>query len=191
MSFLAIILLGLAMATDAFAVAVTRGATMRNVVWREALRIGLIMGVVEGLTPIIGWAIGSTATKWIDQWDHWVAFALLGALGLHLIYESFQPPEAETEVSAKKSGLVSIAIAGLATSLDALAAGVGLAFVDVPILEVAAVIACCTFAMVSIGIKIGPVFGSILGKRAELIGGLILILIGASFVYEHYSRMAP
>src|SRR5688572_21695125 len=177
MNLLSIVLLGLAMATDAFAAALGKGAGMLKARWPEALRVGLIFGVVEGLTPLVGWLLGTAASRHIEQWDHWIAFGLLGALGLHMIYKAITY-EDEVEGSVPrpgKAGLWPLALTGLATSIDAMAVGVGLAFVDVNIVVVSAVIALCTFVMVTLGIMAGRVLGTLIGKRAEMAGGVILI----------------
>jgi putative Mn2+ efflux pump MntP len=187
MNPVSIVLLGLAMSTDAFAAALGKGAGMLRPRWKEALRIGLIFGVVEGLTPIVGWLLGSAASRHIEQWDHWIAFGMLGALGLHMIYKAvIDEGDAEGSVAGQgRAGMWSLALTGLATSIDAMAVGVGLAFVDVNILVVAVVIALCTFTMVTLGIMAGRALGTLIGKRAEMVGGVILILVGATILYEH------
>lgn len=178
-----ILLLGLAMSTDAFAAAVGKGAAMAAPRWRDALRTGLVFGVVEGLTPIIGWALGAFAERLIEDWDHWIAFALLSGLGLHMIWKSLHGEDHQED--AVRTGLWSIALAGLATSIDAMAVGVGLAFIDVNILAVAVVVGLCTFGMVTLGVMAGRALGALVGRRAELAGGVVLILVGATIVYEH------
>ena len=191
MSPLSILLLGLAMSTDAFAAALGRGAGMRHARWPEALRTGLIFGIVEGLTPVIGWWLGSAAARHVEAWDHWIAFVLLCGLGLHLVWKALHEDEGHAGESAPpRSGLAATAIAGFATSIDAMAVGVGLAFVDVDIAVVAAVIGLCTFTLVSIGVMAGRALGTLIGKRAEIAGGVILVLVGAAILYEHLSAAA-
>lgn len=191
MNPVSILLLGLAMSTDAFAAALAKGAGMVKPTWPQALRIGLIFGVVEAITPMIGWLLGSAAAKFIEQWDHWVAFALLFALGLHMLYKAFFAKD-EKEDAAPSSSMWSIALTGLATSIDAMAVGVGLAFVQVNILVVSTVIGLCTFALVTIGIMAGRVLSTLIGKWAEALGGLVLIAVGATILYEHLSAgVAP
>ena len=185
MNPVSILLLGLAMSTDAFAAALAKGAGMPKPNWPQALRIGLIFGVVEAITPIIGWLLGSAAARFIERWDHWLAFGLLLALGLHMLYKAFFAKEEGGE--APSGSMWSIALTGLATSIDAMAVGVGLAFVQVNILVVSAVIGLCTFVMVSVGIMAGRVLGSLIGKWAEALGGLVLIAVGATILYEHLS----
>ncbi len=178
-----ILLLGLAMSTDAFAAAVGKGAAMFKPRWADALRTGLIFGVVEAITPIIGWLLGSVAERYIEEWDHWIAFGLLSALGLHMIWKALHA-DGEDE-APQRTGIWAIALAGLATSIDAMAVGVGLAFIEVNILVVAAVIGLCTFVMVTLGVMAGRALGAFIGKRAEIAGGVILILVGMTIVYEH------
>ncbi len=182
-----ILLLGFAMSTDAFAAAIGKGAAMTRPRLGQALRVGLIFGVIEAITPVVGWLLGKGASRYIEAWDHWIAFALLLALGLHMIWNGVKPESDEPVDEAKKHGFVALALTGLSTSIDALAVGVGLAFVNVPIALVAVVIGLCTFTMVTLGIMLGRVLGDVVGKRAEMIGGVILIGVDAVILYEHLS----
>jgi len=179
---LSILLLGLAMSTDAFAAAVGKGAAMGKPRWTDALLTGFIFGTIEAITPVLGWLLGRVAERHIEDWDHWIAFGLLSALGLHMIWKSLH---ADGDDAAPRTGLWALALAGLATSIDAMAVGVGLAFLDVNILAVAVVIGLCTFTMVTLGVMAGRALGALIGRRAELVGGVILILVGLSIVYEH------
>jgi putative Mn2+ efflux pump MntP len=185
MNPVSILLLGFAMSTDAFAAAIGKGAAMARPRLPQALRAGAIFGVIEALTPIVGWLLGKGASRYIEAWDHWAAFGLLLALGLHMIWNGLKPEPDEPVDEAKRHGFVGLAITGLSTSIDALAVGVGLAFVDTPIVVVAVVIGLCTFSMVTLGIMLGRVLGEVVGKRAEVIGGFILIGVGAVILYEH------
>lgn len=182
-----ILLLGFAMSTDAFAAAIGKGAAMSRPRLSQALRAGLIFGGIEAITPLIGWLLGKSASGFIQAWDHWVAFGLLLLLGLHMIWNGVKPESGEPVDTARKHGFVALALTGFSTSIDALAVGVGLAFVDTPILVVAAVIGLCTFSMVTLGVMLGRVLGDMVGKRAEIIGGVILIGVGAAILYEHVS----
>lgn len=188
MNPLSILLIGLAMSTDAFAAAIGKGAAMTRPRLPQALRAGLIFGVVEAITPMIGWLLGNAASRFIAEWDHWIAFILLAALGLHMIWQALQPGDDDDDAAAadaSNGSVVKLAIAGLATSIDAMAVGVGLAFADVPIVVVSIVIGLCTFTMVTIGVMLGRALGMIIGKRAEIAGGVILIAVGAVILYEH------
>ena len=187
MNPISILLLGFAMSTDAFAAAIGKGAAMTRPRLSQALRAGLIFGVIEAITPVIGWLLGKGASRYIEAWDHWIAFGLLLVLGLHMVRNGLRPDSDEPVDEARKHGIVGLAITGLSTSIDALAVGVGLAFVDTPIAVVAVVIGLCTFTMVTLGVMLGRVLGGMVGKRAEIIGGIILIGVGAVILYEHLS----
>ena len=186
---ISILLLGVAMSTDAFAAAVAKGAAMRNPRFSEALRAGVIFGTIEGLTPIIGWLLGLAAAQYISAWDHWIAFILLGVLGLYMIYAGLKPESDGGAANATKRmhGFWSLAATGLATSIDAMVVGVGLAFLDVNIGVVALVIGLTTLVMVTLGIMLGRILGRLAGKRAEIMGGLMLIAIGTTILHEHLS----
>lgn len=181
----ALLLLGMAMSTDAFAAAIAKGASFNRPGLGQAMKIGAIFGVVEAITPVLGWLLGSLAAEVIDDYDHWVAFALLFGLGMHAIYGALKPEPEDTDTPIKERSLWSTALAGLATSIDAMAVGVGLAFVNVNILLAATIIGLCTFAMVTVGVMAGKALGNVFGKRAEIAGGLVLIAVGAAILYEH------
>jgi len=187
MNPVSIVLLGFAMSTDAFAAAIGKGAAMTRPRLGQAMRAGAIFGVIEAITPVLGWLLGKGASRYIEAWDHWIAFGLLLGLGLHMVWNGVKPEADEPVDEARKHGFVALALTGLSTSIDALAVGVGLAFVDVPIALVAVVIGLCTFSMVTLGIMLGRVLGGMVGKRAEMIGGVILIGVGAVILYEHLS----
>ena len=180
-----IALLALAMSTDAFAAAVGKGIALRNPGWREALRTGAIFGSIEAVTPLIGWALGLAAASYVTAWDHWIAFVLLGGLGLRMIYAGLSAEKEDDSPKPSRHSFWVLAATGFATSIDAMAVGVGLAFLDVSILPVAAAIGMTTFLMVTAGVMLGRVLGAVAGKRAEIVGGLLLIGIGSAILYEH------
>lgn len=181
---LSIFLLAIAMSTDAFAAAVGKGAAMREPRLPQALRVGLIFGVIEGVTPLLGWALGSAAAPYVTAWDHWIAFVLLVLLGLRMIQAGLRPDGVGAE-APRNHGFWALAATGFATSIDALAVGVGLAFLEVNILLVAAAIGLTTLLMVTAGILLGRVLGALAGKRAEIGGGVLLIAIGATILVQH------
>lgn len=187
MNFAATAALSLAMSTDAFAVALGKGAAINKPTWRQALRIGLIFGVIEGLTPVIGWALGRAAAPYVEAWDHWIAFVLLTILGAKMVYEGLSRAADSEAVAAPEQSVWLLAVTGLATSIDAMAVGAGLAFIGVNIYATAVAIGFSTFVMVTLGIMVGRALGAVIGKRAELIGGVVLITIGAIILYEHLS----
>lgn len=182
-----IALLSLAMSTDAFAAAVGKGTSLQRPRWTEALRTGVIFGVIEAATPLLGWALGVAAAEYVKTWDHWIAFALLGILGLRMILSGWRsPPEGEKpdEKPAQHAFWV-LAATGFATSIDAMAVGAGLAFLDVPIVPVAIAIGATTFVAVTLGVMLGRILGSIAGRGAEVVGGAVLVGIGAMILVEH------
>ncbi len=188
MNPISLIFLALAMSTDAFAAAIGKGSSLHKPRFTEALRTGMIFGVIEAITPIIGWAIGNAATRFVASWDHWIAFTLLLILGLHMIYNGLKHDDDDTpqEKPGQHSFMI-LAVTAFATSIDALAVGVGLAFVDVNILVAAAAIGLATMTMVTLGVMLGRMLGTIVGKRAEIIGGVVLMIVGATILYEHLS----
>jgi putative Mn2+ efflux pump MntP len=178
-----IFLIAIAMSTDAFAAAVGKGAAMRAPRFRDALRAGMIFGVIEGLTPLAGWVLGKAAAPYVTAWDHWIAFALLMLLGLRMIRAGFRDDDAP--MAYAQHGFWALAAAGIATSIDAMAAGVGLAFLEVRIVVVAATIAATTLVLVTLGILLGRVLGTLAGRRAEAGGGVLLIAIGGAILHHH------
>ena len=189
MNFAATAALSLAMSTDAFAAAVGKGAALHKPQWREALRTGLIFGVIESITPLIGWALGRVAAPYVAAWDHWLAFSLLGIIGVLMIRNALSNGEEEEEPARSHSFWV-LAVTGFATSIDAMVVGAGLALLGANILVTAAAIGFSTFVMVTIGVMLGRVLGTVAGRRAELVGGLILIVIGCLILYEHLGHPA-
>lgn len=189
MNFTSIALIALAMSTDAFAAAISKGARLHRPNLTEALRTGLIFGVIESITPIIGWGVGSVANQFVASWDHWIAFTLLTVLGLYMVYEGTQAP-VEIEDKPTKHSFILLAITAFATSIDAMAVGVSLAFINVDIVVTAAVIGFTTFIMVTIGVMLGRALGLMVGKRSEIVGGIILIGIGSYILYKHLNGLA-
>ena len=187
MNPISLIFLALAMSTDAFAAAIGKGSSLHKPRFIEALRTGLIFGVIEAITPIIGWAIGHAASRFVESWDHWIAFTLLLILGLHMIYNGLKHEDESEEEKPGQHSFLLLAVTAFATSIDALAVGVGLAFVDVNILVAAGAIGLATMTMVTIGVMLGRVLGTMVGKRAEIVGGVVLMLVGATILYEHLS----
>lgn len=187
---LSILMLAIAMSTDAFAAAVGKGAAMRGPRFRDALRAGLIFGVIESVTPVIGWGLGSAAANYVTAWDHWIAFTLLVLLGLRMVWAGLRDTGSAPDDAPRGHGFWALAATGFATSIDAMAVGVGLAFLDVNILAVAATIGLTTLVMVTAGILLGRVLGAMAGRRAETGGGLLLVAIGAFILYEHLSGAA-
>ncbi|KAA9001755.1 manganese efflux pump MntP [Affinibrenneria salicis] len=185
MNLSATLILAFGMSMDAFAASIGKGAALHKPRFREALRTGIIFGTIEAITPLVGWGLGLVATRYILQWDHWVAFILLLFLGIRMIYEGFQSAQEEAPATASKHSLGLLICTAIATSLDAMAIGVGLAFLQVNIVHTAMMIGCATMIMVTIGMLIGRFIGPMLGKKAEVLGGLVLIGIGCNILYQH------
>ena len=184
MNLYATLILAFGMSMDAFAAAIGKGASLQRPGLREALRIGLIFGAIEALTPLIGWGVGIAASRYVMAWDHWVAFTLLLVLGGRMILEGFRKQDEECE-APQRHGFWLLAMTAVATSLDAMAVGVGLAFLQVNIVTTALAIGASTLVMASAGILLGRFLGPVMGKWAEIFGGVVLIGIGTSILVEH------
>jgi manganese efflux pump family protein len=183
MNLSATIVLAFSMSADAFAAALGKGATLDRPRLGEALRVGLVFGTVEAITPVIGWAGGLAASPFIAAIDHWIAFALLAGIGGKMIWDAARRP-GEGAKPARHS-LGHLLITALGTSLDAMAVGVTLALLAANIVVTAFAIGSSTFVMTTIGIIIGRVIGEKLGRIAEALGGIGLILIGTRILIEH------
>ncbi len=186
MSFLSNTALALSMSADAFAAAISKGIELKKPRWTDALRVGLIFGAVETLTPVIGWLIGSAASGFVEKYDHWVAFVIIAAIGSKMIYEAWR---GDHKPKAEAHTLGVLVITAIGTSMDAMAVGVSLALVNANIWVTAAMIGMATFIMATIGVMTGHYIGSKAGRAAEVIGGLCLIAIGAMIVYDHISAV--
>ena len=180
----AIAVLSLSMSTDAFAAAVGRGASHRPSV-PEALKAGLVFGVIEAITPLVGWTLGLVAAGLVERIDHWIAFVLLAAVGGKMVWEGLKPRDAEEDGAPRKSGPWALIATAFGTSIDAAAVGVGLAFLGANIWVIAASIGFTTFVCTTIGMLIGKAVGLKIGKTAELVGGAALIGLGAMILLEH------
>lgn len=182
------LLLALSLSMDAFAASLAKGAAFRPSV-PQALGVGAAFGLFELATPVFGWLLGLTFSGWIEAVDHWVAFGLLVLVGTGMIRESLVGKGscgAGDGVSARRHlGWAALATAAVATSVDATAVGVTLAFADVDILGTVATIGAVTFAMALGGVYLGRVAGPLIGRRAELVGGLGLIAVGSKILAEH------
>jgi len=183
MNPLATAVLAFSMSADAFAATLAKGAALDRPKLSEALRTGLLFGLVEATTPVIGWACGRAASGYIEAIDHWVAFTLLTLLGLRMLWQSLRRA-AELEKPRRHPLGVLLATA-VGTSLDALAVGVTLAFIDADILTSALAIGLATFIMGTLGVMLGRVAGNRFGRVAEALGGLGLVVIGAKILIEH------
>lgn len=189
MNLSATLILAFGMSMDAFAASIGKGAALHQPRFREALRTGLIFGIIEAITPIIGWGLGLFASQYIMEWDHWIAFGLLSLLGIRMIVEGSKS-QLEQEHKVKRHGFWLLVVTAIATSLDAMAVGVGLAFLQVNIVHTAMAIGCATLIMATLGMMIGRYIGPLLGKRAEILGGIVLMGIGTNILLEHLGYLS-
>lgn len=176
---IASLLLAVALAMDAFAVALTQGARFRPSL-RGGLAIALTFGAFQAVMPLAGWAVGAVALGYVEAIDHWIAFGLLSFLGLRMLGGHVGEPEGTRALTGR-----ALLVAGLATSIDALAAGITLPTLGVPPLLAVALIGCVTAVMSGAGVLLGRVAGDRLGTWAERAGGLILIGLGVKILAEH------
>ena len=187
MNLSATILLAFGMSMDAFAASIGKGATLHKPKFSEAVRTGLIFGVIETLTPLVGWGLGMLASQFVLEWNHWIAFILLVFLGGRMIVEGVRGDSDEACGAPRRHGFWLLVTTAFATSLDAMAVGVGLAFLQVSIVTTALAIGCATFLMSTLGIMVGRFIGPLLGKRAEILGGIVLIGIGSEILWSHFA----
>ncbi|MBM3618563.1 MAG: manganese efflux pump [Alphaproteobacteria bacterium] len=185
MTFASNTVLAFSMSADAFAASVSKGVGMRKPRLVEALRIGAIFGIVETITPILGWLVGYAASGIITAIDHWIAFTILCIIGGKMVFESLQSDRPEAEAKSGKKGLALLVLMAVGTSIDAMAIGVTLAFLKVSIWIPALMIGGATFLMATLGIMLGHIIGAKAGRWVEAAGGLCLITIGSLILVEH------
>lgn len=186
-----LIVVGASLSVDAFAAAVGRGATGARPRLRDALRIGAVFGFFEALTPAIGWAIGLALSGWIAAVDHCVAFGLLAAVGGRMLWQAARTPAADAAPAARPAtGHIRLVLTALATSIDAMAVGVGLAVLDVDIVTACLVIGGVTTIVATGGVLLGRPAGPWLGRGAEVLGGVALIAIGSIILHQHLTGAA-
>ena len=187
MNLSATLLLAFGMSMDAFAASIGKGATLHKPKFSEALRTGLIFGVIETLTPLLGWGMGMLASQFVLGWSHWIAFVLLVFLGGRMVLEGFRGESDSAAEAPCRHGFWLLVTTAIATSLDAMAVGVGLAFLQVNILTTALAIGFATLIMSTLGMMVGRFIGPLLGKRAEILGGIVLIGIGIQILWGHFA----
>lgn len=183
MEILTVILLAIGLSFDSFAVSVSSGLNLPQIRFFQAVKIALFLAVFQAAMPLIGWLIGSRMKSVIEPVDHWVAFGLLGLIGGKMIYESFLNPE--TREIKNPLELRVILMFSVATSIDALAVGFSFAAILSHILVLVFIIGTVTFLASMLGILLGKKTGTVINHYAEMIGGLILIGIGAKILIEH------
>ena len=182
MGLLELIVLSIGLAMDAFSVAICKGLAMTKMKWKNAIIIGAYFGIFQAVMPLIGYAFGMSFQSIIKDIDHWVAFVLLVGIGLNMIKEAVSSKKEKESNSIYFKEMLVLAIA---TSIDALAIGVTLAFLQVNIILAICIIGIITFTISILGVKIGNIFGDKYEKKAEIAGGIILILLGTKILIEH------
>jgi putative Mn2+ efflux pump MntP len=175
----------MALAMDAFAVSIGLGLSLRPATGGQTFRLAFSFGLFQFLMPVLGWAAGARLIQHIARFDHWVAFLLLVAVGGKMIFESLMPEKNPQDRGNDPTRGLSLLVLSIATSLDALAVGLSLAALRVAIVFPAVVIGVVAFIMTVLGMKIGPALGKVIGRRAGLLGGAVLILIGIRILAEH------
>ena len=180
MNIFDILFIGAGLSMDAFAVSVCKGLATKKMDIRKALICGLYFGVFQALMPLIGYMLGSNFQNVVSSIDHWIAFVLLGIIGINMIKEAKVCEAVNNSMDVKT--MVTLAIA---TSIDALAIGVTFAFLKVKIVSAISIIGAITFVCCVTGFKLGSIFGEKLKAKAEIIGGTVLILIGTKILIEH------
>lgn len=182
MDLLTLFTLAVGLSMDAFAVAVCKGLAMRKLTMKNAVIVGAWFGGFQALMPAIGYGLGVQFKDKITAIDHWIAFVLLGLIGLNMIKEALSKEEEEANDSLAVKEMLVLAIA---TSIDALAVGITFAFLSVNITAAVSFIGVITFFLSTLGVKVGNVFGTKYKSKAEFAGGVILILLGLKILLEH------
>lgn len=192
MGFVELLLVGVGLSMDAFAVSVCKGLCMKRLNMRQALVIALFFGGFQALMPLIGWALGTQFEQFITPVDHWIAFGLLLIIGAKMLWDSFHGDDDE-QLSCAVDGrldLRELTMMAVATSIDALAVGITFAFLRVDIVVSVVVIGVTTFALSLVGVAVGHRFGARYEKTATIAGGVVLILIGLKILLEHLGILA-
>lgn len=182
MDLLTLLTLAVGLAMDAFAVSICKGLAMREKVLKKGIIVGLWFGGFQALMPTIGFFLGTQFKDQITSIDHWIAFVLLGLIGINMVKEALSNDEEQADDSIAVKEMFMLAVA---TSIDALAVGITFAFLNVHIVSAALMIGVCTFLISFAGVKIGNIFGTKYKSKAELAGGIILILLGFKILFEH------
>lgn len=183
MGILELLLIAAGLSMDAFAVSVCKGLAMKKCTWRKGVLAGVYFGGFQALMPLIGYGLGVQFKGVITSIDHWIAFILLGIIGVNMIWEAVGGgEEREEDDSMDVRTMLGLAVA---TSIDALAVGVTFAFLQVDIVPAVSFIGVITFTLSVAGVKIGNIFGTRYKAKAELAGGMILVLMGVKILLEH------
>jgi len=185
MSLLTLIGIAVALAMDAFAVAIAVGISLKSIHYRQVFRLAWHFGLFQAMMPVIGWAAGTTVRSHIQDYDHWIAFALLTLVGGNMLREAFFGDEEENGAGKDATRGLTLVVLSVATSIDALAVGITFAFLTVDILPAVHFIGFTTLVLSFLGVVIGNRFGLALKSKAEIAGGSVLVLIGLKILFEH------
>lgn len=186
MTFGAILVLALGLAMDATAVSAARGLAAERIRPRHVLLVAVFFGGFQALMPMLGWLVGSRVGPIVEAWDHWIAFALLGAVGGKMLWEARRGGEADGErTNDDLFGVKVMFVLAVATSIDALAVGFTLPMLNAPFLLSIVTIGVTTALLSALGLYAGRRFGALLGKRLDVVGGLVLIGLGVKILIEH------
>ena len=175
--------LALALAMDAFAVALGTGAVLARLTGRHIFRLGFHFGLFQALMPVVGWLAGQTVVRFVSAWDHWIAFALLVLIGGRMIREAMSGVEKAGDRDPTRG--LSLVMLSIATSIDALAVGFSLSVIGVSIWFPAFIIGLVAGVLTVVGMLVGRRIGDRWGPRVEILGGVVLIVIGTRILYEH------
>ncbi|MDE6764535.1 MAG: manganese efflux pump MntP family protein [Oscillospiraceae bacterium] len=185
MSFLELFLIAVGLSADAFSVSVCKGLNMRKLNLKHAYVIALFFGVFQAVMPLLGYLLGTGFSEYIEKYDHWIAFVLLAFIGGKMAIEAIREKDGEAEEKTDTLSIGELTILAVATSIDALAVGITFAFLKVNILPSVLLIGVTTFALSLGGVLLGNRFGAKYKSKAEIAGGVILILIGLKILLEH------
>jgi putative Mn2+ efflux pump MntP len=183
MDYFGMVIIAIGLAMDAFAVSLGVGTNGAANDKRSIFRLSFHFGLFQGLMTFLGWLAGTTISRWISQFDHWVAFILLVIVGFNMIRSGLKSDVESYPANPSKGGL--LVVLSVATSIDALAVGLGLALIKTPILQAALIIGIITLALSLFGLNVGCKLGEKFGKHMEIIGGLILVGIGLRILATH------
>lgn len=186
MSLFTLFATAVGLSMDAFAVSVCKGLAMKKLSWKKAAVIGLWFGGFQALMPTIGYLLGTRFERYVTAFDHWIAFILLSLIGGSMIRDALSGKQEETDDSVSVKAMLPLAVA---TSIDALAVGVTYAFLKVAIVPAVSFIGAVTLILSAAGVKIGNAFGLKYKARAEISGGVILILMGLKILLEHLGML--
>ncbi len=185
MGYLELFLIGIGLSMDAFAVSICKGLKMKRVHRGRCLVIALFFGGFQALMPLAGWLLGKQFEQYITAIDHWIAFVLLAFLGGKMVVEALKKEGEEESCQEERLDLRELFLLAVATSIDALAVGITFAFLQVSIFPAVAIIGCTTFVLSIGAVYIGNIFGAKYKNKAELFGGIILVLLGLKILLEH------